>query len=169
MLRYIIGISLLSLGIIIVRTLSNGKVLRKHQYAFWIAVPLYMILIPFVKIDVPLADIWNNMFASKTETATYEITDNASPVVITEELQINNEVPDTQTVVPIDIQNEQENTQEPEHIPDNYVAVSNVKVNGSKRIESILKNCSYCVSAFLIVSLIAYNIGFVIFCKRKGK
>ena len=38
MLRYIIGISILTIGIIIVRALSNGKVLRKHQYAFWIIV-----------------------------------------------------------------------------------------------------------------------------------
>ena len=169
MLRYIIGITILTIGIIIVRALSNGKILRKYQYAFWIAIPLYMILIPFVKIDIPLADIWNNMFASKNETATYEIIDNDSPMDITEELQMNNEVPDTQTVASVDIQNEQENIHEPEQIPVNLVAVSNVKANESKKIETLLKKCSYCVSAVLIVALIAYNIGFIIFCKRKGK
>ena len=169
MLRYIIGITILTIGIIIVRALSNGKILRKYQYAFWIAIPLYMILIPFVKVDIPLADIWNNMFASKNETATYEIIDNDSPMVITEELQMNNEVPDTQTVALVDIQNEQESIHEPEQIPVNLVAVSNVKANKSKIIETGLKKCSYCVSAVLIVALIAYNIGFVIFCKRKGK
>ncbi len=169
MLRYIIGITILTIGIIIVRALSNGKILRKYQYAFWIAIPLYMILIPFVKVDIPLADIWNNMFASKNETATYEIIDNDSPMVITEELQMNNEVPDTQTVALVDIQNEQESIHEPEQIPVNLVAVSNVKANKSKIIETALKKCSYCVSAVLIVALIAYNIGFVIFCKRKGK
>ena len=114
MLRYIIGITILTIGVIIVRALSNGKILRKYQYAFWIAIPLYMILLPFVKIDVPVAEIWNNLFVSKSEPATYEITDNDFPMVITEELQINNEVPDTQTVATGDIQNELENAHEHE-------------------------------------------------------
>ena len=38
MLRYVFGITLLALGIIVIRALSNGKILRKHQYAFWIIV-----------------------------------------------------------------------------------------------------------------------------------
>ena len=169
MLRYIIGITILTIGVIIVRALSNGKILRKYQYAFWIAIPLYMILLPFVKIDVPVAEIWNNLFVSKSEPATYEITDNDFPMVITEELQINNEVPDTQTVATGDIQNELENAHEHEQILVNYVAVSNVKANESKKIESILQNCCYFVSAILVVVLIAYNIGFISYCKRKRK
>ena len=39
MLRYIIGITLITIGIIIVRALANGRVLKKHQYAFWLVVP----------------------------------------------------------------------------------------------------------------------------------
>ncbi|MCR5383903.1 MAG: extracellular solute-binding protein [Saccharofermentans sp.] len=124
---------------------------------------------PFVKIDVPVAEIWNNLFVSKSEPATYEITDNDFPMVITEELQINNEVPDTQTVATGDIQNELENAHEHEQIPVNYVAVSKVKANESKKIESILQNCCYFVSAILVVVLIAYNIGFISYCKRKRK
>ena len=50
MLHYIIGISVLTIGIIIVRTLSNGKILRKHQYAFWIVIPLFMLLSPFIRL-----------------------------------------------------------------------------------------------------------------------
>ena len=133
MLRYIIGISIITLGIIIIRALSNGKVLHKHQYAFWIAIPLYMILMPFVKIDVPAEEIWNIIFTSKTETATYEVTDDASPMVIEEGSQIDNEVHETQTVAPVDIHNEQENDREPEQMPVNYARVSNVKTNESKR------------------------------------
>ena len=44
MLRYIIGITLITIGIIIVRALSNGKVLKKHQYAFWLAIPVFMMV-----------------------------------------------------------------------------------------------------------------------------
>ena len=169
MLRYIIGISVLTLGIIIVRALSNGKILRKHQYAFWIVIPLYMILMPFVKIDVPVAELWNSIFTSNPETATYEVTDNVSPVVIADELQMDNEVPDTQTVVPVDIQNRHEIIHEPEQIQVNYAAVSNVGANESKKIESILQTCCYSVSAILVIALIAYNIGFFLYCKRKRK
>ena len=57
MLRYIIGVSLITIGIIVVRALSNGKVLKKHQYAFWIAIPLFMILAPFIKFDLPEIDL----------------------------------------------------------------------------------------------------------------
>ena len=87
MLRYIIGISILTIGIIIIRALSNGKIRRRYQYAFWIVIPLYMVLMPFVRFDVPVADIWNNLFTAKTETATYKETDSISPVVVTEDIQ----------------------------------------------------------------------------------
>ena len=169
MLRYIIGISVLTLGIIIVRALSNGKVLRKYQYAFWIAIPLYMILMPFVKIDVPVADIWNNIFTSKTETTTYDVTDNDSPAVIVEDLQIENDAFVNQTNIPGDNIPVNETIREQAQIPVNYVAVSKVKANESKKIESILQNCCYFVSAILVVALIAYNIGFITYCKRKRK
>ena len=169
MLRYIIGISVLTLGIIIVRALSNGKVLRKYQYAFWIAIPLYMILMPFVKIDVPVADIWNNIFTSKTETTTYDVTDNDSPAVIVEDLQIENDAFVNQTNIPGDNIPVNETIREQAQIPVNYVAVSKVKANESKKIESILQNCCYFVSAILVVVLIAYNIGFISYCKRKRK
>lgn len=168
-MRYIIGISVLTLGIIIVRALSNGKVLRKYQYAFWIAIPLYMILMPFVKIDVPVADIWNNIFTSKMETTTYDVTDNDSPAVIVEDLQIENDAFVNQTNIPGDNIPVNETIREQAQIPVNYVAVSKVKANESKKIESILQNCCYFVSAILVVVLIAYNIGFISYCKRKRK
>ena len=59
MLRYIIGISLLTIGIIIVRALSNGKVLRKHQYAFWIVIPIFMMLFPFIKFNLPITQVFD--------------------------------------------------------------------------------------------------------------
>ena len=53
MLRYIIGISLISIGVIFIRALASGKILNKHQYAMWLIIPLCMILLPFVKINIP--------------------------------------------------------------------------------------------------------------------
>ena len=40
MLRYVIGITFITAVIIIVRALTNGKVLKKYQYAFWLIIPL---------------------------------------------------------------------------------------------------------------------------------
>ena len=138
MLRYIIGITILTIGVIIVRALSNGKIFRKYQYAFWIAIPLYMILLPFVKIDVPVAEIWNNIFISKTETAIYEVTNNDSPAVIVEDFQIENDAFVNQTNIPGDNIPVNETIREQAQIPVNYVAVSKVKANESKKIESII-------------------------------
>ena len=90
MLRYIIGITILTIGIIIVRALSNGKTLRKYQYAFWIAIPLYMILMPFVKIYVPLADIWNALFTSKTEVVTQEVKEDVPSTFMLGDMGLSN-------------------------------------------------------------------------------
>ena len=88
MLRYIIGISILTIGIIIVRALSNGKVLRKHQYAFWIVIPLYMVLFPFVKIDLPNEAVLKSWVYHDAETITYSVPDDAMPAAVTENAPI---------------------------------------------------------------------------------
>ena len=55
MLRYIIGITLITAGLILIRALSNGKILKKHQYALWLIIPAFMILFPLVKFVIPEA------------------------------------------------------------------------------------------------------------------
>ena len=169
MLRYIIGISILTFGIIIIRALSNGKVLRKYQYAFWIVIPLYMLLMPFVKIDVPVADIWNTLFTAKTETAIYKEADNVSPAVIVEDIQTEQTVSDNQYIVIHEMQKSPERINEHEQIPDNHSMVSDMTTNESKKVDTIFTNCSILVSAVLIVALIAYNIGFISYCRRNRR
>ena len=39
MLRYVIGITFITAVIIIIRALTNGKVLKKYQYAMWLLIP----------------------------------------------------------------------------------------------------------------------------------
>ena len=168
MLRYIIGISILSLGMIIIRALSNGKIRRKHQYAFWIVIPIYMILVPFVKIDVPVSDILNDLFTPKTETAIYEAADDVSPTVMFKNKQNEQVIPDNLSVEDHELQSAPELIDEHEPVTNNYAA-TNIKTNESKKIESVLVNISYCVSAALIAALIAYNIGFILHCKNNRK
>ena len=166
MLHYILGISILALGIIVIRALSNGKVLRKHQYAFWIAIPICMVLMPFLKIDVPVEAIWNSLSTPKTGTIVYESEETEPVKVITETIQAESEVSVNQYAVNYYEQNLPETISEQERITNNYV-VSNIKTNKTRRIESVLVKSSYCVSAVLIVALIVYNIGFILHCKRQ--
>ena len=65
MLRYIIGISVLTIGIIILRALTDGKILRKHQYALWLAIPVFMAVSPFLRISIPV----DALIPVKTEQA----------------------------------------------------------------------------------------------------
>ena len=168
MLRYIIGISILTIGIIIVRALSNGKVLRKHQYAFWIVIPLYMILMPFIKIDIPVVETIDRLFSSGTEIVSSVEENDAAPAVIVEAEHVNQVDNGNRTVVheehddPGVIPEYQQIPVQNEWIPDN-------KANENIKIDSILKQISLTVSAVLIVFLITYNFVFISYCRRNRK
>ena len=169
MMRYIIGISILTIGIIIVRALSNGKVLRKHQYAFWIVIPLYMMLMPFIKIDVPVADIGNTLFTSNTEVATQEVKEAVPSTFMLGNMETEQSISDNQSVVNHKIQRSSGISYEREHITDNHVDVSIIKTNKSGKIGAALKNSSILVSGILIAALAVYNTGFISYCKRNRK
>ena len=168
MLRYIIGISILTIGIIIVRALSNGKVLRKHQYAFWIVIPLYMMLMPFIKIDIPVAETIYRLFSSRTEIASNIEENDISPTVFFEEENVNQTDNENQAVV-------HEEHDDPEiiygynQIPVQNTVISDNKPKNNINIDSIMKHVSFSVSAALIVFLITYNIVFISYCRRNRK
>lgn len=169
MLRYLIGISILTLGIIVIRALSDGKILHKYQYAFWIVIPLYMILVPFIKIDVPIEAIWNSLSIAKTDSVVYEASESESPKVITEDLQTEYEVHENKYAVNYEQQDIPEAINKTGQIYGNQPVVSNVKTRGSKDIETKLFIVSSFVSAILIVALITYNAGFILSCIHNRK
>ncbi|MBO4578948.1 MAG: M56 family metallopeptidase [Clostridiales bacterium] len=68
MLRYMIGISIITVVILIVRKLADGKIRRRYQYAVWLILPLYMIVFPFLKINVPVAEELSAFFPVREET-----------------------------------------------------------------------------------------------------
>ena len=55
MLRYIIGVTLIAAAIMLIRRLADGRMLKRHQYAIWLLIPLYMLISPFLKISVPVS------------------------------------------------------------------------------------------------------------------
>ena len=54
MLRYFLGLSLLTASIIAIRFFADKKISRKFQYALWILIPVYLCIAPFFTIDVSL-------------------------------------------------------------------------------------------------------------------
>ena len=165
MLRYIIGITLITIGIIIVRALSNGKVLEKHQYAFWIVIPVFMMLSPFIKFSVPVNIDWNNLFPTKAEIITDETASNVSPAVIVADGHHNtNEYNGQTTDHTADNGQIVINTHEQ---AEDYYVPSDIKTKKPVSTETLLTYISYSVSAALIVALLAYNTGFILYCRRK--
>ena len=167
MLRYIIGVSLITIGIIVVRALSNGKVLKKHQYAFWIVIPLYMILSPFIKFELPSIDLMKPAASAEIETTEYEeVTDAPSVITIGNTQAGHSNSNNAQAVV-----RETEKTAQAESKPAQAAIqkapVSEVKTKDTFKAGIVLKYISCAVSAALIVFLLAYNIGFVVYCRRR--
>ena len=166
MLRYIIGITLITIGIIIVRALSNGKVLKKHQYAFWIVIPFFMMLSPFIKFSIPVNFDWNNLFPTKAETITDETVSNVSPAVIVasgqhdageySEHSSNQDSDNYHMVI-----NAQEQADDYFYFPTDNKAKETISTG------TLLTHISYSVSAALIVALLAYNAGFIMYCRQK--
>lgn len=72
MFRYVIGISVVTVAVIVLRLLSDGTIRRKYQYAMWLVIPMFMVLFPFVNIDVTLP----NMPVHHEETAVIESQEN---------------------------------------------------------------------------------------------
>lgn len=144
MLRYVLGISILTAGIIILRALTDGKILRKHQYALWLAIPIFMIVSPFLKISIPV----DTLFPAKPEAVTVA----------------ENESKDKKINEATDLQRPEENTA--------FKMVRDFaeeKQEALKKVNwpAVLKNTSYIVSAGLIVLLTTYNIGFIVYCRQK--
>ncbi len=150
MLRYIIGISVLAVLIMIIRKLSDGKILKKHQYALWLLIPLYMIVSPFLKIDLPILEAPS---VSAVTTQTEVVPENGTANV------------DAEPIQPVNI--DQEQTVYPETNKNNSVENRVVENKTPLNIVDLLTTISLSVSALLIFAFTVYNIGFILYCRRK--
>lgn len=167
MLRYIIGVSLITIGIIVVRALSNGKVLKKHQYAFWIVIPLYMILSPFIKFELPSIDLMKPAASAEIETTEYEEVTNAPSVITIGNTQAGHSNSNNAQAVVRETEKTAQAESRPAQAAIQKAPVSEVKTKDTFKAGIVLKYISCAVSAALIVFLLAYNIGFVVYCRRR--
>lgn len=150
MLRYIIGISVLAVLIMIIRKLSDGNILKKHQYALWLLIPVYMIVSPFLKINLPILEA---PAVPAVSLQTEVVSENGTGNVDIAPIQ-----PDG---------NDQEQTVYPEINPDYSAENSAVENKMPLNIADLLMAISLSVSAVLILAFVIYNIGFILYCRRK--
>ncbi len=159
MLRYIIGVTLIAAAIMLIRRLADGRMLKRHQYAIWLLIPLYMLISPFLKISVPVADEISSLIPAAFENAVYDNTyiDDAVPFAELEK----DDLPE----VLFEQGEVQEQAKDTEALSNN--AASGKTVKKHVNIGAVL-NCIYVsVTAAAVIALTAYNAGFIIFCRRK--
>lgn len=159
MLRYIIGVTLIAAAIMLIRRLADGRMLKRHQYAIWLLIPLYMLISPFLRIKVTVTDEISSMIPEAFEKAVYEnayfedaepfadLEKDDLPEVVFEQGEVQEQAEDTEVL---------SNTAAPDRIVRKHINTGTIL------------NCIYVsVTAAAVIALTAYNAGFIIFCRRK--
>ena len=137
MLRYFLGLSLLTASLIAIRFIADKKINRKFQYALWILIPIYMCIAPFFTIDISLPA--KEVYIQNQAVETVEVSD-INPA----------------EGVPLPIQNVSPNESE-----------TSIPEKKSVDWASLIRNTVLIVSGALIIALAIYNLGFILYCKRK--
>ena len=156
MLRYIIGITLITAGLILIRALSNGKILKKHQYALWLIIPAFMILFPLVKVVIPAA----------IEKASAE----ADPRrAIPSYVMVDGEYIKPQEIGDQYMYHELLNDIELIKDREQLRAIKAAEAAGKTAPSPLfILACAYCfVTASLLIAMAAYNTGFIAYCRRR--
>ncbi|MBP5654977.1 MAG: M56 family metallopeptidase [Clostridiales bacterium] len=153
MIRYVIGITLIAAVIMIVRTLTDGKIRRKHQYALWIIIPVYMVLSPFLRINVPIAEDLYAMLPNAGQTEVYEQTANAVSIDQAEQEAVVGG----------------ENGNAADIVSSKEMTVEDTAV-GVKTDWSSVADIIFCsVTAVIILALLIYNAGFILYCRKNRR
>ena len=158
MLRYIIGVTLIASAIMLIRRLASGRMLKKHQYAIWLLIPIYMIVSPFLKISVPIADELSSLIPVTVEKAVYE---NA---YISDVLEL--EKSDSEDIVSEQAGGQEQAVQN--QVLSNAEAAKTT-VRKHVNVGAVLNGIYISVTAAAVIALILYNAGFVIFCRKNRK
>ena len=158
MLRYIIGVTLIAAAIMLIRRLASGRMLKTHQYAIWLLIPIYMIVSPFLKISVPIADELSSLIPVTVEKAVYE---NA---YISDVLEL--EKSDSEDIVSEQAGGQEQAVQN--QVLSNAEAAKTT-VRKHVNVGAVLNGIYISVTAAAVIALILYNAGFVIFCRKNRK
>ena len=178
MLRYIIGISLISIGVIIIRALASGKILKKYQYAIWLIIPICMILLPFIKINIPAMS-----GTADTKISSEEVPADVTRRDIPDYVMVDGEKMDPQKIgdqyMYHDMLNDLDLVADREHMREIKASGTTTSAEAAGTVAPAeddtpsgftwLKYAYISVTALLLIALAAYNIGFISYCRRKRK
>ncbi len=143
MLRYVVGVSLVTLVIVILRLITDKKIARKYHYAMWLVIPVFMLLYPFVNFSVTLPPI--SVFICKTETvAASDSNDNRDEYIFTNP-----------------------NPLEPIDSGVNNGATVNQQEEDKINWDATAKNVSLLISNSILAVLFIYNVGFYFYVVRR--
>ena len=146
MLRYVLGITIITAVLIVIRALTDGKILKRYQYALWLFIPFYMIVSPFLRIGIPI-----DAFIPEKEEVSITST-KANPEHEVKTAQRQEAAGEKTTIRP---------------------SGSGVKETGKalKTVNwrAVFNRSGFAVSVLIMAALTAYNIGFLIYCKRRRK
>ncbi|MBR1798163.1 MAG: PepSY domain-containing protein [Clostridiales bacterium] len=73
MLRYIIGISIVTSVVMLLRLITDGRIKRKYQYAMWLVVPIFMLLFPVSHVKVTLPKLPEVQAIQETPVAASDV------------------------------------------------------------------------------------------------
>ncbi|MCQ2531513.1 MAG: M56 family metallopeptidase [Saccharofermentans sp.] len=144
MLRYVFGISLITVAILAIRFFAKDRISKRLQYALWLLVPLFMLVAPVYSINITLP---------------------ARQVVVDEQVttpQIHHKAVTDQKPVPL-------NDNQANGDSDKKYVIETVSEEPVKTINwaETLTKVTYAVSGVFIGSIIVFNLGFIIYCNKK--
>lgn len=185
MIRYIFGISIITLIIIALRFLLKERISKKLQYMLWLAIPLFMILSPLfsIRMTVPKDSFLAKHGFIASEKSSEEMGVNA---VVTEEKN-------QEQVILQESRRKQQNTTEKvdtEVVSTGYMdltcgatqgsAMSNATSADERMLDTtsmtvrktvnwsfIAASVKYVVMCIILAILLIYNVGYVLYCRKR--
>lgn len=185
MIRYIFGISFITLIIIALRFLLKERISKKLQYMLWLAIPLFMILSPLfsIRMTVPKDSFLAKHGFIASEKSSEEMGVNA---VVTEEKN-------QEQVILQESRRKQQNTTEKvdtEVVSTGYMdltcgatqgsAMSNATSADERMLDItsmtvrktvnwsfIAASVKYVVMCIILAILLIYNVGYVLYCRKR--
>lgn len=140
MLRYFIGVTLISLVLIILRKVMGNKISKLLRYSLWLIIPIYMVIAPFYSIDV--------VIPSQVSTVNER---NNELNIITDE-----------NMVPVPLEQYPNSEKD---VSTNLSVKSSTHIDWSKTI----KYTYFSIAALFLVFISVYNMGFIFYCRNKRK
>ncbi|MBO4638067.1 MAG: hypothetical protein J5685_13105 [Clostridiales bacterium] len=156
MLRYISGISFITLAIIAVRHFASGKISKRIQYAMWILIPVYILISQFLRISICLPeafkgnDILNGYEVTEAIPANETVT--ALPVQSRDAVHYHTEASSEVTHISIPLQRER----------------AHISVSGIIKYIKLYLPIAYTVTTAVFAgTVLIYNAGFIFYCKKR--